>query len=152
VGTLPALHLDTQEGQVWLQLEWRALAAALIEAGPDQTVAIRDALAFRAYRHKRFPNSARVEASQEIAEGVPEYTGVIAGEPDMYAARWRAAAKLIQRFMILTARISKGRVGQSIWPLDGRLFRDPGPAATCFGIDPVRLMTDVGRQMACTAG
>jgi hypothetical protein len=89
-----ALHLDTEEGRVWLQLEWKALAAALIESGPAQMVAIRDALAFRAYRHAQFPDSGEIEASQEIAEGIPEYTGVVAGEPDVYAARWHAAAKL----------------------------------------------------------
>ena len=91
-----ALHLDTLDGRVLLQLEWRALAAALIQTGPAQTVAIRDALAFRAYRHAQFPDSGEIEASQEIAEGVPEYTGVVAGEPDVYAARWHAASKLAQ--------------------------------------------------------
>jgi hypothetical protein len=82
------------DGRVWLQLEWRALAAALIQTGPAQTGAIRDALAFRAYRHALFPDSGNIEASQEIAEGIPEYTGVVAGEPDVYAARWYAASKL----------------------------------------------------------
>lgn len=90
----PSPHLDTLDGRVWLQLEWRALAAALVESGTAQTVAIRDALAFRAYRQAQFANSSRLEASQEIAEGVPEYTGVRAGEPDVYAARWHAAGNL----------------------------------------------------------
>jgi hypothetical protein len=88
------LHLDTAEGRVWLQLEWRALAAALIQTGPAQVTAIRDALAFRAYRHAHFANARKAEASQEIAEGVPEYTGVMTGEPDVQAARWRAAGRL----------------------------------------------------------
>lgn len=91
---MPCLHLDTEEGRVWLQLEWRALAAALIETGPAQTAAIRDAVAFRAYRQSHFPNARQAEASQEIAEGVPEFTGVMAGEPDVQAARWHAAGKL----------------------------------------------------------
>jgi hypothetical protein len=90
----PCLHLDTVEGRVWMQLEWRALAAALIETGPAQTEAIRDALAFRAYRQSRFPGAQKAEAGQEIAEGVPEYTGVMTGEPDVQSARWRAAGKL----------------------------------------------------------
>ncbi|HWA30728.1 MAG TPA: hypothetical protein VG867_06510 [Rhizomicrobium sp.] len=90
----PCLHLDTEDGRVWLQLEWRALAAALIETGPAQTTAIRDALAFRAYRQAKFPGAQKAEASQEIAEGVPEFTGVMAGEPDVQAARWHAAGKL----------------------------------------------------------
>jgi hypothetical protein len=90
----PNLQLDTPEGRLWLQLEWRALAAALAEQGPAQTVAIRDALAFRNYRHELFAGSAVTEASLEIAEGVPEYTGTIAGEPDRDSARWRAIGKL----------------------------------------------------------
>ena len=90
----PNLQLDTPEGRLWLQLEWRALAAALVEQGPAQSQAIRDALAFRTHRHELFPGSAQTEASLEIAEGVPEYTGVIAGEPDRDSARWRAIGKL----------------------------------------------------------
>jgi hypothetical protein len=91
---IPSPALDTETGRVWLQLEWRALAGALIERGPAQTAAIRDALAFRARRHALFPGSSKAEASQEIAEGIPEYTGVMAGEPDLYSARWHAVGKL----------------------------------------------------------
>jgi hypothetical protein len=90
----PNLQLDTLEGRLLLQLEWRALAAALIERGPAQIQAIRDALAFRSHRHELFAGSAQTEASLEIAEGVPEYTGTIAGEPDRDSARWRAIGKL----------------------------------------------------------
>ena len=88
------LQLDTAPGRLWLQLEWRALAAALIEQGPAQTQAIRDALAFRSHRHELFAGSDLTEASLEIAEGVPEYTGTIAGEPDRNSARWRVIGKL----------------------------------------------------------
>ena len=90
----PNLQLDTPEGRLWLQLEWRALAAALVAQGPAQTQAIRDALAFRSHRHELFAGSAQTEASLEIAEGVPEYTGTIAGEPDRDSARWRVIGKL----------------------------------------------------------
>jgi hypothetical protein len=90
----PNLQLDTREGRLWLQLEWRALAAALVEQGDAQNQALRDALAFRSHRHELFPGSAQTEASLEIAEGVPEYTGAIAGEPDRDSARWRAIGKL----------------------------------------------------------
>jgi hypothetical protein len=88
------LQLDTPEGRLWLQLEWRALAAALVKEGPAQTQAIRDALNFRSHRHELFAGSAQTEASLEIAEGVPEYTGTIAGEPDRDSARWRTIGKL----------------------------------------------------------
>ena len=91
------LHLDTLEGRVWLQLEWRALAAALIEheQSPAQSQAVEDALAFRDHRHKLFPGSAENERSLEIAEGVPEYTGLALAAPDADSARWYAAAQLM---------------------------------------------------------
>src|SRR5262249_39825021 len=40
-------HLDTLEGRVWMQLEWRALRRALASSGNDRIEAIADALAFR---------------------------------------------------------------------------------------------------------
>jgi hypothetical protein len=98
----PNLQLDTPEGRLWLQLEWRALAAALVKEGPAQTQAIRDALSFRSHRHELFPGSAQIEASLEIAEGVAEYTGTIAGEPDRDSARWRAIGKLTSPDQSLT--------------------------------------------------
>jgi hypothetical protein len=79
---------------LWLQLEWRALAAALAGQGAAKTQAIRDALAFRNHRHGLFTGSAKTEASLEIAEGIPEYTGALVGEPDRESARWRAIGKL----------------------------------------------------------
>jgi hypothetical protein len=87
-------HLDSLQGRLWLQLEWRALAAALVTHGAAQTAAVRDALAFRDHRHELFPGSAALEANQEIAEGVPEYTGTVAGTPDADAARWRTIGRL----------------------------------------------------------
>jgi hypothetical protein len=90
----PNLQLDTADGRLWLQLEWRALAAALIERGPAQVEAIRDALAFRQRRHQAFPGSAKSEQSLEIAEGIPEYTGLVAAAADLNTARWYAVQRL----------------------------------------------------------
>lgn len=90
----PSLHLDTLQGRIWMQLEWRALAAALARQGPARVRAIRDALLFRAHRRALFPGSAEVENGLEIAEGVPEYTGTVLGEPDLASARWRSIARL----------------------------------------------------------
>jgi hypothetical protein len=90
----PSLHLDTAEGRLWLQLEWRALAAALAGTGEAQTQAIRDALLFRTHRRALFPGSREIEDGLEIAEGVPEYTGVVVGEPDLASARWRTIGRL----------------------------------------------------------
>lgn len=80
-------HLDTLEGRYWLQLEWRALAAALSATVPGvQHNAMNDALAFRAERYRRFPAAAQEEAALELNEGLAEYTGVLVGNPT-HAAR-----------------------------------------------------------------
>lgn len=76
-------HLDTLEGRIWLQLEWRALAAALSKTGDESRNAIEDALIFRAYRRSWFPNSDATERGLEMNEGLCEYTGVkLRGTPD----------------------------------------------------------------------
>lgn len=88
-------QLDQEKGRLWLRLEWRALAAALIESGSAQTRAIHDALVFRNHRHQLFPGSAETEAAMEITEGTAQYTGIVAAEPDAAAARWHAVAALV---------------------------------------------------------
>ncbi len=69
-------HLDTREGRIFLQLEWRALEAALRREEPDRRTALEDALVFRAYRRSLFPSAAAQERSLELNEGLAEYTGV----------------------------------------------------------------------------
>jgi hypothetical protein len=90
----PALQLDTEQGRIWMQLEWRALAAALVEQGPAQIRAVKDALAFRDQRRALFRGSAETERGQEIVEGVAEYTGLVTAAPDTDSARWYAVARL----------------------------------------------------------
>jgi hypothetical protein len=72
-------HLDTIDGRVWLQLEWRALAAAL----QGDREAVDDALAFRTKRRSLFPNAAEEERALEIREGLAEYTGTAFAEPSL---------------------------------------------------------------------
>jgi len=69
-------HLDTLEGRVWIQLEWRALRRAVESSGIDRAEAIADALAFRRERHRRFPGAADNERRDEIREGLASYTGI----------------------------------------------------------------------------
>ncbi|HLM62098.1 MAG TPA: hypothetical protein VK308_14930 [Pyrinomonadaceae bacterium] len=77
-------HLDSSDGRVWLQLEWRALAKALSVRGEQRRRAIADALLFRAYRRTIFPNAAAQEREMEMHEGLAEYTGVqLAGSPNL---------------------------------------------------------------------
>jgi hypothetical protein len=72
-------HLDTLEGRYWLQLEWRALAAALGGDGDS----LNDALAFRAKRLSLFPHAAKEERELEFREGLAEYTGTAFAEPSL---------------------------------------------------------------------
>jgi hypothetical protein len=69
-------HLDTRDGRYWLQLEWRALAAALKAAGTARQEAVRDAVTFRAWRRELFPGAGKTEREMELNEGLAEYTGV----------------------------------------------------------------------------
>ncbi len=72
----PCGHLDSKDGRIWLQLEWRALGAALLTRGTPQRRAIQDALIFRGYRRSLFPESADAERALEWNEGLAEYTGI----------------------------------------------------------------------------
>lgn len=77
-------HLDSRDGRVWLQLEWRALAAALSSRGKQRRQAITDVLLFRTYRRAMFPQAASEERDMEMNEGLAEYTGVrLSGSPNL---------------------------------------------------------------------
>jgi hypothetical protein len=69
-------HLDTLDGRIWIQMEWRALERALRQTGAAREAAIADALLFRSYRRSLFPDSANNENALELNEGLAEYTGV----------------------------------------------------------------------------
>src|SRR3954451_20799501 len=51
-------HLDTLEGRVWMQLEWRGRRRAGGASGGGRGEAIADALAFRSERRRLFPGAA----------------------------------------------------------------------------------------------
>ena len=77
-------HLATRDGRFWLQLEWRALAAALLARGNERKSRIADAALFRARRRELFPNAANEEREMEMHEGLAEYTGVkLSGAADL---------------------------------------------------------------------
>jgi hypothetical protein len=70
-------QLDMRPGRTWLRLEYRALARAL-ESLPDEKAArhhAESALLFRGERRSLYPGSDSLEATLEIQEGLPEYTG-----------------------------------------------------------------------------
>jgi hypothetical protein len=87
-------HLDTLEGRVWMQLEWRALRRAVESSGSDRAEAIADALAFRRERRRLFPGAADNERREEIKEGLASYTGVAAWANSPADAHRAAASAL----------------------------------------------------------
>ena len=87
-------HLDTLEGRVWMQLEWRALRRAVESSGSEQAQAIADALAFRRERRRLFPGAADNERRDEIREGLASYTGLAAWANSPADAHRSAASAL----------------------------------------------------------
>jgi hypothetical protein len=72
--------LDTLEGRYLMEMEWRALAAALQAATPAaRKLGIQDAVLFRRQRYLVFPSAPSGELALESNEGVAEYTGVRLG-------------------------------------------------------------------------
>ena len=89
-------HLDTLDGRIWIQMEWRALERALRQTGPARKAAIADALLFRSYRRSLFPDSAANENALELNEGLSEYTGVKLSSADLGETLVRANLVLRQ--------------------------------------------------------
>ena len=83
-------HLDTLNGRIWIQMEWRALERALRQTGPARKTAIADALLFRHYRRSLFPDSANNENALELNEGLAEFTGVKLSSTDLQETALRA--------------------------------------------------------------
>ncbi|HET7712325.1 MAG TPA: hypothetical protein VFL80_10390 [Thermoanaerobaculia bacterium] len=71
----PVSDLESLEGRYWLQLELRALEAALRGSDEKRQNAIRDALTFRVRRRKLLPSAGEHERALEANEGLAEYTG-----------------------------------------------------------------------------
>ncbi|MGC8724492.1 MAG: hypothetical protein ACP5VF_11580 [Acidobacteriota bacterium] len=86
--------LDTRDGRLWLQLEWRALQAALVGPKQSRRRAVEDALLFRAYRRSLFPGEAADEQALEMHEGIPEYVGIALSARSRAEAEAYAAAGL----------------------------------------------------------
>lgn len=105
-------HLDTLEGRYLMELEWRALAAALqANSMVARKTAVEDAILFRRERYLLFPSAAANEAALESNEGVAEYTGVRLGlitsqEQTRYALRdlsaYLDAPSLVRSFAYAT--------------------------------------------------
>jgi hypothetical protein len=127
-------HLDTLEGRVWMQLEWRALRRALESSGSDGAEAIADALAFRLERRRLFPGAADNERRDEIREGLASYTGIAAWADSPADAHGAAASAL--------------PVGEAQWSFVGQFEAASGPA---YGVLLDDLMPGWRRQLRGTS-
>jgi hypothetical protein len=90
-------HLDSLDGRIWLQMEWRALEHAFWQQGEERKRDVADAIYFRNYRRSLFPAAAASEDALEMHEGMAEYTGfkLSTSSPEEYAvvvAAWLRAA------------------------------------------------------------
>ncbi|HEU4566196.1 MAG TPA: hypothetical protein VFS05_16155, partial [Gemmatimonadaceae bacterium] len=93
--------LDEPEGRSWLQLEWRALAAALDARGAARERALGDALLFRARRYAvAAPAERERERALDLSEGLPEYTAwrLTGGDARALARSLRADAPSLPTF------------------------------------------------------
>ena len=82
-------HLDSLDGRIWLQMEWRALEHAFWQHGEERKRDIADAVYFRNYRRSFFPAASKNEDALEMNEGMAEYTGfkLSTSSPEEYAAQ-----------------------------------------------------------------
>ncbi|HSD48017.1 MAG TPA: hypothetical protein VLB87_15420, partial [Pyrinomonadaceae bacterium] len=130
-------HLDTLNGRIWIQMEWRALERALRQTGAARKSAIADALLFRNYRRSLFPDSAKNENALELNEGLAEYTGVKLSSTDLAETAVRANLILRQArnnptFARSFAYISGPAYG-ALLDLSGRPWRATMKHAPDFG-------------------
>jgi len=131
-------HLDTLNGRIWIQMEWRALERALRQTGPARKAAIADALLFRAYRRSLFPDSANNENALELNEGLAEYTGVKLSSSDLQETAVRADLILRQArnnptFARSFAYVSGPAYG-ALLDLDGRPWRINMKSSSDLGV------------------
>jgi hypothetical protein len=134
-------HLDTLEGRIWMQLEWRALRRALESSGSGRATAIADALVFRRERRRLFPDAAEGERREEIREGLPSYTGIAAWASSPADAH-RAAAEAAAGGELQTSFV--GNFEAASGPAYGVLLDDLKPEWR----KEVRATSDLGDMLA----
>lgn len=160
-------HLDERVGRTWLRLEYRALAAALDTLARDPRAARRHteaALLFRAYRRSRYPGCDSLEASLEVQEGLPEYTGQrlalqMTGEGPSRVARYVRDYERTPTFVRAFAYGTGPAVGVLLdafapaWRTAIRTRRDPGALlAAAIGFQVPRDLARAARSRAVGYG
>jgi hypothetical protein len=74
-------HLDQKDGRVYLRLELEALKKAVRSSSKKELKRhLKNALAFRKYRHQLYNGSQTTENLLELNEGIAEFTGLIVSD------------------------------------------------------------------------
>lgn len=68
------INMDEKNARLWLKLEWNALRKAINSEGPEQQLAIRDALVFRGSNRELYQKYATDETRFENYEGLATFT------------------------------------------------------------------------------
>lgn len=76
-------NMDEKNARLWLKLEWKALRKALLSEGPEQQLAIRDALVFKGSNHEQYPAYETDEIRFENYEGLATFTYTLLSTPDI---------------------------------------------------------------------
>jgi hypothetical protein len=135
-------QLDTRDGRIWLQMEWRALERALADFDDPvrRVCALTDALLFRAWRRKVFPGAAEKEDALEMNEGLAEYTGQRLANPTL--GELRAAA-----IVTLSGGPNRSSFGRSFAYISGPAYGallDSAPGSTGAWRKELKPDTDIG--------
>jgi hypothetical protein len=70
-------NMDEKNARLWIKLEWKALRKAIESEGPEQQVAIRDALVFRGSNHEMYHDYTADEIKFENYEGLATFTSMM---------------------------------------------------------------------------
>lgn len=70
-------NMDEKNARLWIKLEWKALRKALNSEGPEQQLALRDALVFKGSNREQYPGYVSDEIKFENYEGLAAFTYIL---------------------------------------------------------------------------
>lgn len=70
-------NLNEKNARLWIKLEWKALRKAINAEGPEQKLALRDALIFKGSNREQYPGYITDEIRFENYEGLAAFTHIL---------------------------------------------------------------------------
>lgn len=82
-------NMDEKNARLWIKLEWNALRKAINTEGPEQKLALRDALIFKGSNRELYGKYAADETRFENYEGMATFTFLLlsTGSPEEFKTR-----------------------------------------------------------------